>query len=138
MSFTGDSVKIAWAKPNLYVITVASEVVAKKLIEKGPWLVHDDVFSVQPWPLYCTLEKIMPCRASFLVQAHGIPLGQMTVVNARVIAEWIGNVIMVEDPIATGTRGYLRMRVDINTNMPLLIGFRLLRKDGSKYLIRLR
>lgn len=65
MSFTGDSVKIAWAKLNLYVITAASEVVAKKLIEKGPWLVHDDVFSVQPWPLYYVLEEIMPCRASF-------------------------------------------------------------------------
>lgn len=61
----------------------------------------------------------------------------MTVVNARVIEEQIGNVIMVEYPIATGTRDYLRMRVDINTNMPLSIKFRLPRKDGSKSLIRL-
>ncbi|KAB2599999.1 hypothetical protein D8674_010270 [Pyrus ussuriensis x Pyrus communis] len=45
---------------------------------------------------------------------------------------------MVEDPIATGTRGYLRMRVNINTNMPLPIGFRLPHKDGSKSLIRPR
>ncbi|KAM0997099.1 hypothetical protein ACFX2I_007011 [Malus domestica] len=47
----------------------------------------------------------------------------MTVMNARVIAERIDNVIMVEDSIATGTRGYLRIRVDLNTNMPLPIGF---------------
>ncbi|KAH0977194.1 hypothetical protein GBA52_026913 [Prunus armeniaca] len=99
-----DDVKIAWANPNVYVITVETENIAKKLIQRGPWHVHDDVFSLQMWPECEALDEIIPNLATFWVQAHGIPLGQMTANNARIIGDRIGEVISVEDPATTGSR----------------------------------
>ncbi|CAB4320352.1 unnamed protein product [Prunus armeniaca] len=133
-----DDVKIAWANPNVYIITVESDEVAQKLIERGPWYVHDDVFSVQPWPDFCSLDEIIPCKATFWIQAHGFPLGQLTRNNAMLIAERIGRVIMVEDPAVTGTRGFLRMRVEVNTTKPLQVGFWLPRSNNDKSWISLR
>ncbi|CAL9028493.1 unnamed protein product [Prunus brigantina] len=43
-----DDVRIAWASPNVYTITLHTEVVAKKLMEWGPWFVHDDVLDSGP------------------------------------------------------------------------------------------
>ncbi|BFG20977.1 hypothetical protein CerSpe_072510 [Prunus speciosa] len=133
-----DDVKIAWASPNVYVITAASFVVAKKLIEKGPWHVNDDVFSIQPWPQSSALAEIHPNKATYWIQAHGIPLGLMTGRNARLIGERIGSVIGVEDPATNGTRSFLRMRIEIDSTKPLLLGFWLPRANEERTWINLK
>ncbi|PQP91931.1 uncharacterized protein Pyn_25559 [Prunus yedoensis var. nudiflora] len=133
-----DDVKIAWASPNVYIITVASAVLAKKLMEKGPWHVHDDVFSIQPWPSNCALAEIHPNKATYWIQAHGIPLGMMTGRNALLIGGRIGTVIGIEDPAINGTRSFLRMRIEIDTTKPLQLGFWLPRGNGGRSWINLR
>ncbi|KAH0990014.1 hypothetical protein GBA52_001497 [Prunus armeniaca] len=45
---------------------------------------------------------------------------------------------MVEDPAVTGTRGFLRMRVEVNTTKPLQVGFWLPRSNNDKSWISLR
>ncbi|BFG29034.1 hypothetical protein CerSpe_153080 [Prunus speciosa] len=133
-----DDVKIAWANPNVYVITVESDLVAKKLIDRGPWYFHDDVFSLQEWPMNCSLDEIIPCKAAFWIQAHGIPLGQMTACNAKMLANRIGKEVLVEDPTKTGMRGFLRLRVEINTSRPLPLGFWLPRGQNERSWISLK
>ncbi|PQQ20127.1 uncharacterized protein Pyn_19042 [Prunus yedoensis var. nudiflora] len=133
-----NDVKIAWASPNVYIITAASTVVAKKLIEKGPWHVNDDVFSIQPWPQSSTLAEIHPNKATYWIQAHGIPLGLMTGRNARLIGERIGTVIGVEDPATNGTRSFLWMRIVIDATKPLQLGFWLPRANEGRTWINLK
>lgn len=127
-----DDVKIAWASPNIYVITVNLEEISRKLIEKGPWFVKHDAFAIQSWPKECTLEEITTNKARFWIQIHGLPLGFLIASCARTIGEKIGKVIRVEDPALTGNRGFLRIRVEICTSNPLLMGFWLPRKNGER------
>lgn len=73
-----DDVKIAWVSPNVYVITVNSEEISRKLIKKGPWFENNDVFAIQLWLKECTLEEITLNKATFWIQIHGFPLGFLT------------------------------------------------------------
>ncbi|PQP93948.1 uncharacterized protein Pyn_30341 [Prunus yedoensis var. nudiflora] len=107
-------------------------------MEKGPWHVHDDVFSIQPWPSNCALAEIHPNKATYWIQAHGIPLGMMTGRNALLIGGRIGTVIGIEDPAINGTRSFLRMRIEIDTTKPLQLGFWLPRGNGGRSWINLR
>ncbi|CAL9029314.1 unnamed protein product, partial [Prunus brigantina] len=54
---------------------------------------HDDVFSMQPWPDACSLEDINPYLASFWIQANGNPLGQMNAKNGTIITKKIRSAI---------------------------------------------
>lgn len=47
----------------------------------------------------------------------------MTANNARIIGDRIGDLISVEDPATTDSRGFLRIRVTINSSRPLPLGF---------------
>lgn len=84
---------------------------------------HDDVFSMQPWPDACSLEDINPYLASFWIQANGNPLGQMNVKNGTIITKKIRSAISVEDPNQIGMRGFLHIRVQLDTSCPLQRGF---------------
>ncbi|ONI05495.1 hypothetical protein PRUPE_5G009700 [Prunus persica] len=59
----------------------------------------------------------------FWIQAQEIPLGQVTRSNAKPIASRITKELVVEDPAQAGTRGFLRMRVEINMGKPLPMDF---------------
>lgn len=126
-----DDVKILYANPNVYTVTVQSEVVAQKLIDQGHWYVNDDVFSLQKWQEYASLDEVIHNKATFWVQAHGIHLGQLTAANARKIEEKIGNCVAVEDPDVARIRGFLRMRLEVTTTSPLPVGFHLARSMAT-------
>lgn len=119
--------KLLGQTPKVYVITVESDQREKKLIDRGPWYVHNDVFSLQERSMNCSLDEIISCKATFWIQAHGIPFGQMTVCNAKMLANRINNEVLVEDPPKIYMLGFLRLRVEINTSIPLTLGFWLLR-----------
>lgn len=96
---------------------------AKRLIDRGPWYIHDDVFFLQEWSMNCFLDEIILCKAAFWIQAHGIPFSQMTICNAKMLANRIKNEVLVEDQTKISMRGFLRLCVEINTSKPLPLGF---------------
>ncbi|XP_050379552.1 uncharacterized protein LOC126796881 [Argentina anserina] len=106
-------------KKNTYSITVGSEKLATKLLDDGPWDVRGQCFSVHHWPRSLSLEKMETMRATYWIQAHGIPPDMMKVVNGRKLGNMIGSVMDVENPDIVGNRGYLRIRVDFNATRPL-------------------
>lgn len=92
---------------------------SQALIDGGPWNVKGFCFSVRSWPLYHSIDDIESNRATYWIQAHGIPREMLSMVNGRKLGTMLGSVIEVEDPARVGNRGFLRIRVDINTHKPL-------------------
>ncbi|XP_024195637.1 uncharacterized protein At4g02000-like [Rosa chinensis] len=68
------------------------------------------------WPLDARLEDVPVHLLAIWVQAHGLPRGQMTLANAHTLGAVAGTVLNVENPNSVnGWRGFLRIRVNINT-----------------------
>lgn len=112
-------IRIVRAKKNVYSIRVGSEKLACKLIEGGPWNVKGFCFSIRHWPLYHSVDDIEPTRATYWIQAHGIPREMLSLSNGRKLGNMLGSVFEVEDPAQVGYRGFLRMRIDLDARKPL-------------------
>lgn len=107
------------AKKNIYSIRVGSESLARRLIEGGPWNVKGLCFTIRHWPLYHSVDDIEPSRATYWIQAHGIPREMLSKANGRKLGLMLGSVLEVEDPAVVGIRGYLRLRIDFDACKPL-------------------
>lgn len=112
-------IRIVRAKKNVYSIRVGSEQLARRLIDFGPWNVKGYCFSIRHWPLYHSLDDIEPTRATYWIQAHGIPREMLTLSNGRKLGTILGSVFEVEDPAVAGYRGFLRLRIDLDASKPL-------------------
>ncbi|KAL6294160.1 hypothetical protein ACE6H2_002302 [Prunus campanulata] len=122
--------KITWIRENLFAISVQDEDMARKILERGPWSVMRHCFSVRRWPLELAVEEIDTHLVPFWVQVRGIPLNLCTKDNAVKIGRKIGDLVEYENP--SQARGFLRLRVEIDTTQPLPAGFWLPRSDGSE------
>ncbi|KAL6286553.1 hypothetical protein ACE6H2_010943 [Prunus campanulata] len=122
--------KITWIRENLFAISVQDEDMARKILERGPWSVMRHCFSVRRWPLELAVEEIDTHLVPFWVQVRGIPLNLCTEDNAVKIGRKIGDLVEYENP--SQARGFLRLRVEIDTTQPLPAGFWLPRSDGSE------
>lgn len=66
-------VKVVKSNENVYVVTLEDEVVDIWLLEGNLWFVKGHVFTMKPWPLYCSIDDIEANQAIFWVQTHWIP-----------------------------------------------------------------
>ncbi|KAI5317919.1 hypothetical protein L3X38_037626 [Prunus dulcis] len=96
---------------------------ARRLFDGNPWFIKDNIFTVKRWPIYHSLDNIVPNRAIFWVQAHGLPRSLCSSGTARKLGAQIAYVMEIEDVEEVGFRRFLRMRIDINASKPLGPGF---------------
>lgn len=115
-------IRITKARGKVYTITVGNEKQAYRLIEGSPWMVKNHCFTVRYWPLYRSIDDILPHRVVLWVQAHDIPHHDIKTANGKQLGALIGTVLEVEDPDEVGNRGFIRMRIDIDENKPLPTG----------------
>ncbi|XP_009367351.2 uncharacterized protein LOC103957011 [Pyrus x bretschneideri] len=113
-------VKILKAKPNILAITVEEEAITRRLLEGNPWFIKDYTFSVKFWPSYHSLDDIKANRAIFWIRAHGVLRHFCTLKNAKCIGERLGDVLEVDNPLESGFRGFLRLKVDFDASKPLI------------------
>ncbi|KAI5344400.1 PREDICTED: At4g02000 [Prunus dulcis] len=116
-------VKVVKSKENVYVVTMEDAAIASRLLEGNPWFVKGHVFTLKQWPLYCSMDDIEANWAIFWVQAYGIPRNLCTMKNSRQLGEKVGSVMEVENFEDVGFRGFLRIRVDLDTSNSLLPDF---------------
>ncbi|PRQ28715.1 putative transcription factor interactor and regulator CCHC(Zn) family [Rosa chinensis] len=131
-------VRIIRVKKNVYSLTVGSEKLATKLIDDSPWNVKGYCFTVRHWPPRHAIDDLEPHRATYWIQAHGIPMDQISTHNGRKLGNLLGSVIDVEDPRVYGNRGFMRIRVDFDTRRPLATFCQLPRNNSATTKIRLR
>ena len=119
---------------NLYAISFVGKKSMEKQIEEGHWSVMGCYLNLKRWEVDKLVQKICFSKVIFWIQIHKLPLELMTIHNARKIGSVLGELRSVEDPIwASGVgKSYLRIRVEIETEKPLMGGFWVLRGNKGK------
>ncbi|KAM2053295.1 hypothetical protein ACFX1T_002951 [Malus domestica] len=93
-------------------------------------------FVVKRWPPELAFEEVQLEIMPFWVQIRGVPLYLHTENNVKRLAREIGDFIGMED--LSHARGFLRVRVDINTRNPLATGCWLPRPNNKETWIEFR
>lgn len=105
----------------------------------GPWNVKGALMVIKPWPPELTIDEVDLSSCAFWVQVHGLPLQNLTAVNAIKISKFIGiEVLNVENGDLEGiiAHHHLRICILLNVLQPLNPGFFLPRLDLPSIWIR--
>ncbi|KAM1381509.1 hypothetical protein ACFX2F_034086 [Malus domestica] len=101
-------------------LVVSDENVAKRILDQVPWGIMKKNLSVKKWFLHLALEEIVMELVPFWIQIRGMPLGLSTLANVKKLTQAAGEVLDLED--TAKARGFLRVRILVNTVNPLCIG----------------
>ncbi|RYR45337.1 hypothetical protein Ahy_A07g031175 [Arachis hypogaea] len=121
------------AGPNSFILNFKSQEEARRAYEGGPWRIEGHMLSLQWWKVNLSINEVNYNQLPIWVQIHGLPYDKINIKNAEKIGATIGRVISLEDPFVEGNmlRSFLRVRVEINVQVPLKTGFWFKRDDGS-------
>lgn len=114
-------VDIRWVRENLFIISVQDGNVAARILDLVPWAVMKKNFSVKRWPPELALEEVEMEKVPFWVQLSGVPLGLGSLENVKCLTAEAGQFLELEDP--KKARGFLRVRLLVNTANPLPTGY---------------
>lgn len=119
-----NGLKITNLGPNLFLFTFKNKEMMQEVMKKGPWFNLNHMLSLQKWKQEVPVTEVDFKWVPFWVKLHGLPLGVMTEKNASKIAEQIGQPLEVEDSRVERyiMRGFIRVRVLVNVQKPLLTG----------------
>lgn len=123
-------IDIKWVKANTLIVTVQDESTAAKILDQVPWAVMKQNFAVKRWPQELALEEVNMVAISFWIQIRGVPPNLSSKRSVRYLASKIGEVEDMEDPARA--RGFLRMKVSVDTSKPLITGCWLPREDKNE------
>lgn len=129
-SFGG--VQISHMKRNIFSIKM-SKVDARKVLDGGPWHVENHHFNVMPWALDCTINDVPFYLVTYWIRITGLTPEKMNESNARLIGSEIGEVLELDHttPEDAFLRGYLRIRIRLDSRKSLPTGFWLPISDHS-------
>lgn len=119
---------------NTYLFNFSEPATPRRIMEDAPWNILGSLLCLHRWTPDLTLHEVDFSYSPFWIQIHGVPLQWFSTDNARRIASKVGEVEMVEDPFVGNkiVRGFMRARVQVEINKPLITGFWLPRKDLPK------
>ncbi|KAH7855978.1 hypothetical protein Vadar_031225 [Vaccinium darrowii] len=124
---------------NIYVFDFKTEEDAGKIMKLGPWSFMGCLMVLRKWEAQKTLEELDFNLSPFWVQIQGLPLGFLNERSGKKIAEILGDVIAVEDPVGQGKlRKYIRVRVLIDISKPLKKGFFLKRTEEDDLWVKFK
>ncbi|KAM1989816.1 hypothetical protein ACFX15_031134 [Malus domestica] len=112
-------VGIKWVRVNVFIISAPDQSVAKKILAQVPWAVMKKNFVVKAWPSDLALEEVDMKTVPFWVQIWGIPLSLVSKENVTRLIKTAGVFLEMEDPAKA--RGFLRVRVLVNSENPLVL-----------------
>jgi hypothetical protein len=111
--------------PNKFLFAVSLQSHVDRILLQGPWNIKGSLLLLQPWTPGLTINEVSPHLCPFQIQIHGLPLQNMTSRNAVTIGKGLGNLLEVNnlDSLGSICRQHLRIKVEINTLIPLVPGF---------------
>ncbi|KAH7865785.1 hypothetical protein Vadar_011170 [Vaccinium darrowii] len=97
----------------------------KTVIQEGPWSVMNGPLVLIPLADGMIVSELKFNKCPFWVQIHGLPVEKMSRANAITIGNRLGSLLAVEAAPDGDclSRGFLRIRVNINVEQPLPKGF---------------
>ncbi|KAF7825904.1 reverse transcriptase [Senna tora] len=140
----------AWGEPagltvmdlgvNSFIFSFESEDQALRILNGGPWSIMGSILNTRKWVPGVAIQEINFNLVPFWVQAHGLPLEQISQKNAQRIGRKIGQVILAENPRANDklVRSFIRVRAFVDVSNPLVTGFWAPRKEGPEVWVFLK
>jgi hypothetical protein len=112
-------------EPNKYLFTVSQESFCQRILDQGPWTIKGSLLLLQPWSSELAIDEVKLQYCAFWVQVHDLPRQFMTTKNAIRIGKTIGDILELDNNNSSGiiSRPFLRLKIEINTSMPLASGF---------------
>ncbi|KAM2473742.1 hypothetical protein PS1_006530 [Malus domestica] len=107
-----------------------------KLVGKVPWAVMKKNFFVKKWLPDLAVEEVQLELVPFWVQIRGVPLGLSSLANVKRLTQTAGQVLELEDPAKA--RGFLWVKVLVNTIAPLITGCWLRRESNRDTWVEFR
>ena len=125
---------------NLYAISFTNKQSMEKALEKGPWSVMVNCLNLKKWDVKETIQEISFSKVSFWIQVHKLPLEMLTRSNAEKIGKILGDLEKIDDPTwLNGVgRSFLRMRIAVEIEKPLVAGFWVLREDKRRVWVEVK
>ncbi|RYR39726.1 hypothetical protein Ahy_A09g045311 [Arachis hypogaea] len=122
------------AGPNSFILNFKSQEEARRAYEGGPWRIEGHMLSLQWWSSNLSIDEVNYNQLSIWVQIYGLPYDKINTKNSEKIGAILRRVISAEDPFVEGNmlRSFLRVRVEINVQVPLKTGFWFRRSDRSQ------
>ncbi|KAH7854464.1 hypothetical protein Vadar_014112 [Vaccinium darrowii] len=123
---------VSWSN-NIFLFRFEDEEDRISVLSDGPWSVMNNLLVLHPLEEGAAVTDLDFSKCPFWVQVHGLPVEKMTRANAEAIGRRFGNLLGVE-AAADGyllNRSFLRIRVEINLDLPLSRGFWLRRKTNA-------
>lgn len=105
----------------------------RNIIQESPWSVMNNMLVLVPLTDGIVVSELSFNTSSFWIQIHGLPVEKLNRTNAEIIVKRLGKLLALEaNPEGDClTRGFLRVRVEINLEQPLSKGFWLKGKSES-------
>lgn len=98
----------------------------------SPWPVQGHCLSIQKWESSIGITHIDFKRVQFWVQVHDLGLEKFSSESARTIGDTIETFVETEEGIEKGNKTYIRMKVEVNIDNPLVSGFWWTNSKGSE------
>jgi hypothetical protein len=117
--------------PNKFLFANPLQSHVDRILQQGPWNIRGSLLLLQPWSPDLALEEVELHLCPFWIQLHGLPTQNMTLRNANRIGKVLGNLLEAENHDVSGLicHQHLRLRVELNTSLPLNPGFHIPRSS---------
>lgn len=110
---------------NTFLFNFTNHETPSRILKESPWNILGQALVLQEWDPQAPIQEIEFKHIPFWIQIHGLPLELFSKQNDVRAGSKIGEVMEVEEPF-NGTsinRGFLRARVLVNINNPLVVSF---------------
>ncbi|KAL4386622.1 hypothetical protein GQ457_09G020910 [Hibiscus cannabinus] len=107
-------------RPNFFLIKPIEKAAREMILNRRPWTVHDDLFSIEPYkPEWRTVDFSFTSMVIW-VRVYQLPLRAMNGAMGLQLGGIIGTTIGVDHRVEGGNLGeFLRIRVSIDITKPL-------------------
>ncbi|OMO77364.1 hypothetical protein COLO4_25222 [Corchorus olitorius] len=119
---------------NTYSISFSSQEVMMKALEGNPWSIMGYCLNLKKWSANTPVAQLDFKGIQFWIQIHNLPRELLTKQNGEKIRKMLGEVLKVEEPRGRFAlnRGFLQLRIIVDSEKPLTPGFWFPSQDGEK------
>lgn len=120
-----DEVEILEMARNVFIFQFSDQRDYFKILKGRPWAFQSNLLNLQQWEEDMIYQEVQFDLCPIWVQFHGLPFCFLYKENAVKLGSMVGRVVAVEDPRNEDKliSKFLRARVLLNINQPLVTGF---------------
>lgn len=113
-------VSIKEESPGIFLFQFFHRLDMEKVLKGGPWTFDNHILALESMQMGVPLQAISLSHVDFWVQCHNLPVGFMSELVGKHLANYIGEFVDYDPSNNTSVwRAYMRLRVRIDVRQPL-------------------